>query len=121
MASKEKKGRGVGFWEMIRDICVTSINKGQFPAVGLVLVILTILWRLPPEDLSVIVFNMIEALKTRYVWGYALSGVLTIGWYFNTRNLRRVHSNEMKRIGDEKTSLQEKVLGPGKITHSRRG
>jgi hypothetical protein len=110
----------VTIWEMFRDIFITAINKGQFPAVllGLLFIILAI--RMPVEDLKFFLITIIEYLKAGYLLGYGFSIISLTGWFFHAKRLRRKAYEELERVGIEKSDLQKKQL-PGKVKSSGTG
>lgn len=97
-------------WDTISRVFITSMNKGQFPAaiLGLILIIITL--RIPPEDLSRFVFEVKEDIKGGALLGYAVGFFATSGWFIHARWQRRVISNEIHRIGQEKSRIQTDVL-----------
>ena len=108
----------VTIWEMLRDIFVLGINKGQLLPllVGLILVIATI--RLPPGDLSILAHEVLNGLKQYSLIGYFIGGISTIGWYLHVKRMRRIQAHELTRIAAEKSELQKRLLG-NKVQSSR--
>ena len=94
-------------WGMIWDIGVSSLNKGQFPIdiVGTVIIILVL--KMTPQDSSKLVFEILNLFKNYYLIGWGTGGVVIMGWYFNSKHLRRIHSEEMTRVTEEKKELQQ--------------
>lgn len=101
----------IGWPQAIRDIVVASINKGQLPILGIIAVMLVVLWRIPPQDLSKLVDKLFELTAKHQILAYALNVILIIGWYIHSRFLRKMFSTEMERIGNEKSVLQNIVAG----------
>lgn len=101
----------INFWQMVRDIFVASINKGQFPLACVFAVILVILIRISPEDLSKLVWRLLDDLESHKLLGYALFVVTLAGAFVHARFLRKMASGEMKRVSVERNILQAKVLG----------
>lgn len=99
------------FWGMLRDIFVASLNKGQFPIaiVGAVMIILLV--KMPLEASTKLVFELLKLFKSLHLLGWGLFLLTTIGWYFNSKKLRRIHSLEMSRVSVEKKELQETLIG----------
>ncbi len=102
------KKQGTNIWGMIRDIMVTSMNKGQFPLTAVFSVLVIILIKMPPEDVSQFMFTLILKFEDGYILGWVLFSLVVIGWYFNTRIIRKAHYIEMQRISEEKKYLQGK-------------
>lgn len=103
--------------QMVRDVFIAAINRGQFLTAILGLILVIIAWRLPTEDLSAFVKSIIESLKTGYLLGYVLFILAITGWFIHSKRLRRLATFEQTRIGDEKTKLQ-KIAGLGKKVKS---
>lgn len=101
----------IGLWTMIRDVLIASLNKGQFPVAVVAGTSVFMIWRMPNEDVSKLVFLILDGLKTWWLTGYVLSALLAILWFKHSKWQRRIIHAEMKRIGDEKTKLQEKLVG----------
>jgi hypothetical protein len=55
--SKERVSRPLGFAEMLRDILVASIGRGQFPVALLGLVALVSILKMPAADVSSLYFG----------------------------------------------------------------
>ena len=108
---KESGNKGVTAWEMIRDVLVTSMNKGQFPMAIVAMVMLMIIWKMPPSDVSKLAFDIVAYLKTGYLFGYALAIMTIIGWFIHAKYQRRIAANELRRIAAERTRLQEDKAG----------
>jgi hypothetical protein len=70
-----------------------------------------IIARMPPGDISLLAFRLIDAAEMRAYGGYALSGVISLSWLLHSRYQRRTMMAELKRIAEEKTRLQEQLLG----------
>lgn len=105
--------------QAVRDIFLAAINKGQFLVAILGLILVIIAWRLPSDDLSKFASNIVEDLKNGYLLGYFLFIISLGGWFIHAKRLRRTAHHEHKRIGLEKSELQEKAL-PGKVKSSKR-
>lgn len=95
---------------MLSEVLVASMNKGQFPLAGLLLLFIVIVCRMPSADVSKLAFQILEYVANGAILGYLLSGLFGFGWFFHARWQRRVIANEMERVGREKSLLQTKVL-----------
>jgi hypothetical protein len=98
----------------VRDVLIASLNKGQFPLALLALIILALIWKLPAEDVSALVFMTFNKLE---YWGYPLSVVAFGGWFFHARRQRQLIVAELERISHERDKIQEKTLG-GRVKSS---
>ena len=107
----QQKQQGVTAWEAIRDILVTSLNKGQFPLAVIALVVLMVLWRMPSADVSKLAFDVLADLRNGYLVGYAIGVMAVGGWFWHAKYLRRAAANEVQRIATERTRAQEKQAG----------
>lgn len=114
---KQPRDHKVGFWEMIRDVLNNSINKGQFPPVAAAMIFVAMIYRMPPEDVSRLMFEILADLKTGYLIGYAIGIILLMGWFMHVKWQRRIIAHEMRRIGLEKSEVQAVKLA-GDITTS---
>ncbi len=104
------KSRTPNMWGMLSEVLVASMNKGQFPLAGLLLLFIVIVCRMPSADVSKLAFQILEYVANGAILGYLLSGLFGFGWFFHARWQRRVIANEMERVGREKSLLQTKVL-----------
>lgn len=116
-SKNHKKYNHPNVWAMLRDVLIASINRGQFLTAIVGLIILVTLIRLPQEELSNLVFEVLELFKSLYLIGWALFFAAIAGWYFNAKSLRKMHSNEMNRMASEKKDLQEKLIGKMKTSN----
>ena len=105
---QERNHPGVTVAQAVRDVLIASLNKGQFPVALLTLVILSLIWKMPSEDVSTLVFMMFTRLE---YWGYPLSVLAFGGWFFHARRQRRLIVAELERISHERDKVQEKTLG----------
>ena len=108
---KSRKPQDVGFFQMLRDVLVASINKGQFPIAILGMIILTMIARMPEQEVAKLVFVILERLTSGSLLGYILWLVTITGWAFHARYQRKIISDEMERLSQERTSLQKQQLG----------
>jgi hypothetical protein len=117
---KKGKGQSIGFWQMLNNVLIASLNKGQFPLAILGCMTMMVLWKMPPADISTLVFRIVDGLEHHWLTGYLLF-VAAIGcWFAHARWQRRVITREMGRVGDQRTKLQEKLLG-SKLSSSEEG
>jgi len=110
---------GAAWATALRDVLIASINKGQFPFAILGLVLLALIMRMPPEDVSKLVFRLLDGLERGSLLGYLLSLLFLAGWYVHARYQRRVISGEIARMAAERNMLQSKNLGQQRIKSSR--
>lgn len=99
------------FWGMMRDVLISSLNKGQFPIALVGLIIVIIVLRMPEDKIGELAFRILELFREMHILGWVLSAILTLGWFFNVKALRRLHTNEVTRVSDEKKDLQGRLIG----------
>jgi hypothetical protein len=110
---------GAAWATALRDVLIASINKGQFPFAILGLVLLTLIVKMPPADVSKLVFRLVDGVEQGSLLGYLLSLLFLIGWYVHARYQRRVIAGEIERMAAERNTLQGKNLGRQRIKSSR--
>lgn len=98
------------FWGMLRDVMIASLNKGQFPLAVLGLIVVILIAKMPSEDASKLIFELLELVRKFQILGWLISVFSLIGWFYNTKHLRKIHSVEMSRVSMEKKELQQKLL-----------
>jgi hypothetical protein len=109
-----------GAWvAALRDVLIASINKGQFPFAILGLVSLTLIIKMPSDDVSKLVFRLVDGMERDSLSGYFLSLLILIGWYIHARYQRRVINGEIERMAAERNTLQSKSLGQQRIRSSK--
>lgn len=98
-------------WDMIRDVLVTSMNKAQLPALAVAVLLGMCIWKMPPADVSRLIFEIKSDLVNAHLLGYVLTVVVTLGWFLTAKAQRRTIYPEIDRIGSEKSKLQKLQLG----------
>ena len=88
----------IGFAEMLRDVLVASISKGQFPVALLGIIVLASVLKMPPADVSTLVFRIVELLSSGRWAGYVLALLVSLGWWRHARYLRHSLDAEMRRM-----------------------
>lgn len=96
---------------MVRDVLVASLNRGQFPVALVAGLFAMMLYKMPGQDVTSLLFRVTDDLKSGYLGGYVMSVFLAGGWFLHVKWQRREITQEMERIGREKTILQEKLVG----------
>ena len=108
----------IGFWTMWRDVLIASMNKGQFPLAMIGLIFAIMLLRMGGDQVSELAFSALDKLERGWLLGYAWAIVSSLSWFFHVKLQRRTIHEEMKRLSDERTILQEK-LNRGKLGSSQ--
>jgi hypothetical protein len=86
LATAKKRSRGearVGFFECLRDVLIASLVKGQFPAALVAMIVLSMIWRMPPTDLSQLVRRLFDIAEKKSLVGYGASAAFLSGWFFS--------------------------------------
>lgn len=100
----------IGMWTAVRDTAIASLNRGQFPIAVIAAILIIMLVKMPSEDVSTLAFKMYDDLVRFYLVGYVATIALALGWTAHARAQRRTIHLEMRRISDEKTKLQKRLL-----------
>lgn len=110
LTSRPKTSKeSITLWQMVRDVLVASMNKGQFPVALVAIVVCLIIWKMPPQDVSRLAFDIVDGFKTWYLGGWILSPVVVFGWFFHSRWQRKFFTQEINRISAERNKWQEKA------------
>jgi hypothetical protein len=99
----------LGYAQMLRDIFVASINRGQFLvaiAGGLSALVIV---KLSSGDVSRLVFRLVESVENGKLLGYVLAVALGSGWFWHVRWQRRAITQEMRRIARQRTEAQDRA------------
>lgn len=107
---KEPARRTINIWAMIRDVLIASINKGQLLIAGVILFILILAVKMPSEQTGELLKKIFDSLISGYILGYILFVASVFGWFVHVKIQRRTFHDEIRRVGDEKTELQKKIL-----------
>ena len=86
------------------------MSKGQFPLALFFLSFIIMLVRMPSEDVSKLMFHILEKLENGSLLGYLLAGGISVGWYIHAKWQRRGMAYEVARIAGERDSAQESQL-----------
>lgn len=117
---KQEKPQQPNFWGMLRDVLLASISKGQFPmAMGCLIAIVMIL-KMPAEDVSKLVFQMLKGVEEVRLVGYLTTLVALTGWFYHARWQRKMMAEEVNRIAGERNKLQANRLGSDSVESSKK-
>src|ERR1035437_8034488 len=95
--------------QMLRDVLIESMRRGQLPILAVVGMILLFLWK-TPSDYYTTLWEKIFELKGSIICGsLSLNVILVLGWYFNAKGLRKRFKDENMRIIEERNALQLKL------------
>jgi heme exporter protein D len=99
--------KGITFFQMLRDVLVASLNRGQFPMAMMGLIVIVAICRMPPTDLSRLIFRILDTAELHKYGGYALSMVVTIAWSIHSKRQRRESTAEIRRLSDRNNRIQD--------------
>ena len=74
----------------------------------------------PGDKLYQLFPDMLAALSRWHIWGWVLSGIVTFASFLSIKYLRKVHTSEIQRLSDEKTKLQQQLLGGKNVKSSNK-
>jgi hypothetical protein len=100
-----------------RPRCI--VEQGSVPDGDHGLIVVIAICRMPPVDLSRLVFRLLDATEARSYVGYVLSVVVTCAWAVHSKRPRREMAAEIKRLSEQRNQLQQMALD-GQIKSSRR-
>jgi hypothetical protein len=111
-ARQDNRSKGGVTWaQACRDVVVTAINRGQLPVLGLLFLVALVLLKMPEEDVSKLVFSIVESFRRWELVAYPLLLITVGGWCWHAKWMRKAFSDEAERIGREKSVLQSVVSG----------
>lgn len=110
-SAPRKSNNSVSWAQAVRDIFVTSMNRGQLPVLGMIAIVLLLIWKMPEADAGRLMHDLLSALRAGEMWSYGLLLATLAGWFFHAKFMRREFSDEALRIGREKSDLQGKLSG----------
>lgn len=115
--SKEEVGDKINIFRMLRDVLIQSMNKGQLPLAGFILLAIIAVLKMPGEDVSALATRVVDLLLAGRLLGWGLAGVFALGWFIHAKRQRQVIVKEIERLSDERDRWQRKVIG-GKVVSS---
>ncbi len=110
MAKSPSKPK-VTMWEMLRDIFIAAMNRGQLLGITLAFAFLIFVIRAPSENLVEFARILLQGFQDFYYVGYILFGATLIGWRAHVRRLTRTANAELQRMAEERNALQSERLG----------
>lgn len=75
------------------------------------MVAVSMIWHMPPADVSKLMFRLLDVAEEGRLAGYVVSVVSLLGWFFHARYQRKLITQEMQRISNERNQLQARELG----------
>ncbi len=95
-----------------------AMSRGQLLLAGFILVLIIIVARMPSQDVSQLIFQLIDIMVALPLLGYALAGVFLCGWAIHIRKQGQMYEREISRITGMRDEAQRKLIGPDKIKSS---
>lgn len=80
-----ERSRRFGFAEMLRDVLIVAIDRGQFLLAVTALVVTTIVLKFSAQELSALIVAVLDSLARGYVLGYVVAVVLTVSCFLRSR------------------------------------
>jgi hypothetical protein len=105
--------------QIVRDVLLSAMARGQLPLLGLIAVVFLVVYRLPEAELAGMVERIFELWKNGDGLGWLFWLATTSGWVWHARATRRGFQGEYDRMGKEKADLQKLLTGK-KFPSSRR-
>ncbi len=96
---------------MMRDVLVASICRGQFPLALIGVIVLAIVLKMPSEDVTRVLFHLVDLMERHEVLGYVLAAMCATGWFLHARLQRRWIGDERRRLNNERTELLAALSG----------
>jgi hypothetical protein len=88
--SASERSHRFGFAEMLRDVFVVPIGRGEVLVTTASLVVVLIVLKLPGDLISALLMRLLDSLERGCIWGYLAAVVLGVPWVL--RWLRRRQS-----------------------------
>lgn len=92
-----------------RDVIRHFIDKGLLLSLIFCGIIFMFLFKSSTEAMDRVLLNFFECLKRLELWSYILLPLAIIFWNRHVAWIRNENEKEMKRIGDEKTKMQNAI------------
>lgn len=108
---KRSNRNGRNIWDMITDVAIHVLNKGQVGPATVAALLILVTFRYPDELLPSLVHEVMEYFDNWKLLGWGLSVLTLVVWFVHVRALKRQFSTETARIGKEKSRLQSDAAG----------
>lgn len=97
-------------WGMISQIWAVTVAKGQAPILGVILIVIAIILKLPSQDVSKLSSTILHHLELKYVGGWILAAILIITTPIIVRLNGKAKIKELERISKLKNELEQQLL-----------
>lgn len=104
--------------QAFRDIIIKAMDKGQLLPILFFFILLGIIFRMPEDKVYDLGLKILAAFQNFSLVGWVLCCVVCILWAGHARIMRRAHSLEYRRIGTEKSRLQNQALSKTTLSSS---
>ncbi len=91
----------------------------QLPQATLALVVITVVVKMPRDDVTKLVREILSKLADWSLAGWLIASLTIIVWAWHARSQRRWWTSEMQRVSDERNKYQERALR-GKLGSSKK-
>ncbi|MFM4851514.1 hypothetical protein [Aeromonas caviae] len=111
-ASNRPKGsqqKTVTWAQAFRDVVVSAMSRGQLIPLGVFIIVLVAVYRMPEEKVYDFAVYFVKGLSNHSITGYVVAVLSCILWAGHIRAIRRSFSEEARRIGLEKTKYQTRL------------
>ncbi|MCX0422091.1 hypothetical protein ODY53_06860 [Aeromonas veronii] len=98
--------KNVTWAQAFRDIVVSAMSRGQLIPLGVFIVVLSAVYKMPEEKVYDFAIYFVNGLSNHSLTGYVIAVITCILWGGHVKTIRRSFSDEARRIGLEKTKLQ---------------
>ena len=88
-SNTSERSHRFGFAEMLRDVLVASIERGQFLVATISLIVTIIVLKLPGEAMSALIVKFLDSLERACFLGYVIAVVLAVSWFWRSRRHRQ--------------------------------
>jgi Ca2+/Na+ antiporter len=97
-------------WGFMQNVLISAMHRGQLIPISVFLIIFIGFLKMDSEDIFKIFINVFSFNVFNTSFAYTLLVLCIIVFYKVVKYQRRIHTEEIKRISDEKKELQSKLL-----------
>jgi hypothetical protein len=97
-------------WGMIDHIWTVAMNRGQAPVLGVILIILVLVIKLPSNDVSLIFRQIFHLLEMHHLLGWLLAVLELLVVPLILKVAGKTRLTELDRIGKRNAELEQEIL-----------
>lgn len=97
--------------QMVRDVLIESMRKGQLPLLSFFFVCVLMIWKTPDTYIEQLWGKIFERERLLLILSIASNALLGTGWFIHARVQRRLFKEETQRLVDERNKLQGIAIG----------